>query len=42
MAVILDAWRQRGLTVLLVTHSSELAAGAQRHLQLVDGGVRAA
>jgi putative ABC transport system ATP-binding protein len=38
--VILDAWRQRGLTVLLVTHDPQLAAGAQRRLTLTDGVVR--
>lgn len=38
--VILDAWRQRGLTVLFVTHSRELAARAQRHLRLTDGAVQ--
>ena len=32
MGVILDAWRERGLTVLFVTHSGELAARAQRRL----------
>ena len=33
---------ERGLTVLFVTHSRELAARAQRRLRLVDGEVRAA
>jgi putative ABC transport system ATP-binding protein len=42
MAVILDAWRERGLTLLFVTHSTELAACAQRRLRLTDGEVRAA
>jgi putative ABC transport system ATP-binding protein len=42
MTVILDAWRERGLTVLFVTHSRELAAQAQRRLRLVDGEVRPA
>jgi predicted ABC-type transport system involved in lysophospholipase L1 biosynthesis ATPase subunit len=42
MDVIFDAWRARCLTVLYVTHSSELASRAQRRLQLVDGKVRAA
>lgn len=37
--VILGAWRDRGLTVLLVTHSKELADRAQRRLRLVDGQV---
>jgi putative ABC transport system ATP-binding protein len=40
MDVIFDAWRERGLTVLFVTHSSELAARAQRRLHLGDGEVR--
>jgi putative ABC transport system ATP-binding protein len=39
MGVILDAWRERGLTVLFVTHSSELAGRAQRRLHLEDGKV---
>jgi putative ABC transport system ATP-binding protein len=42
MGLILDACRERGLTVLFVTHSSELAARAQRRLRLVDGEVHAA
>jgi len=42
MEVILEASRQRGLTVLLVTHNRQLAATAQRRLQLVDGVVLAA
>ena len=41
MGVIFDAWRERGLTVLFVTHSRELAARAQRRLRLEDGEVRA-
>jgi putative ABC transport system ATP-binding protein len=40
MGVILDAWRERGLAVLFVTHSGELAARAQQRLRLVDGGVQ--
>jgi putative ABC transport system ATP-binding protein len=40
--VIFGAWRDRGLTVLLVTHSRELAARAQRRLRLADGQVRPA
>jgi putative ABC transport system ATP-binding protein len=39
MSVILDAWRQRGLTLLFVTHSAELARRAQRRLHLEDGKV---
>ena len=40
MGVIFDAWRERGLTVLFVTHSGELAAMAEQRLRLADGGVR--
>jgi putative ABC transport system ATP-binding protein len=40
MGVILEAWRQRGLTVLLVTHSSEIASLAQHRLRLEEGVVR--
>ena len=39
MEVIDGAWRRRGLTVLFVTHSRELAARAHHRLRLVDGGV---
>jgi putative ABC transport system ATP-binding protein len=39
MAVIFEAWRERGLSVLYVTHSDELAARAQRTLGLSDGAV---
>jgi len=42
MTVILDAWRERGLTVLFVTHSRELATQAQRRLRLIDREVRPA
>jgi len=42
LRVIFDAWRQRGLTVLFVTHSRELAVRAGHRLQLSDGVVRAA
>jgi len=42
MGVILDVWRARGLTLLFVTHSAELAALAQRRLRLPDGEVRQA
>ena len=37
--VIFGAWRERGLTVLYVTHDGELAARAQRRLALRDGQV---
>jgi putative ABC transport system ATP-binding protein len=39
MATIFNASSDRGLTVLYVTHSSELAARAKRRLRLVDGEV---
>jgi putative ABC transport system ATP-binding protein len=39
MELILEVWRQRGLTVLLVTHNPGLAERAQRRLRLVDGTV---
>jgi putative ABC transport system ATP-binding protein len=42
MGVVYDAWRQRGLTVLFVTHSGELAARARRRLRLEEGEVRRA
>ena len=42
MGVIFAAWRERGLTVLFVTHSAELAARARRRLRLVDGEVHSA
>jgi putative ABC transport system ATP-binding protein len=40
MGVIFDAWQERGLTVLFVTHSQELAARAQRRLHVEEGQVR--
>ena len=42
MDVVLGAWRRRGLTVLFVTHSSDLAARASRRLRLSGGVVEAA
>ncbi len=39
MGVVFDACRQRGLTVLLVTHSPELAARAEQRLIIVGGRV---
>jgi putative ABC transport system ATP-binding protein len=39
MEVIFDAWRERGLTVLFVTHSDELAALAQRRMRVQAGEV---
>jgi ABC-type lipoprotein export system ATPase subunit len=40
MDAVFEAADQRGLAVLLVTHSRELAAQADRQLTLVDGRVR--
>jgi putative ABC transport system ATP-binding protein len=40
--LILDARRERGLTVLIMTHSDELAERAQHRLRLEDGSVKAA
>ena len=40
MALVFDAWRRFGLTVLFVTHNPELAARAERRLVLEDGEVR--
>jgi putative ABC transport system ATP-binding protein len=37
MEMILEAWRQRGLTVLLVTHNPDIADRAERCLRLHDG-----
>jgi putative ABC transport system ATP-binding protein len=42
MQIIFDAHRERGLTVLYVTHSGELAARAQRKLRLAKGHVEGA
>jgi putative ABC transport system ATP-binding protein len=42
MELILGASRDRGLTVLYVTHSDELAHRAQRRLRLAEGEVREA
>jgi putative ABC transport system ATP-binding protein len=42
MGIIFAAWRERGLTVLFVTHSAELAGRAERRFALVDGEVVAA
>ena len=42
LELILGASRERGLTVLLVTHSPELAGLAERRLRVAEGGVRSA
>jgi putative ABC transport system ATP-binding protein len=42
MAMIDDVSRERGLTVLFVTHSAELASRARRQLRVIDGRVEAA
>jgi putative ABC transport system ATP-binding protein len=39
MDLVFGAQRERGLTVVFVTHSSELAARAERRLRLVHGQV---
>lgn len=39
MGIIFDAHRNRGLTVLYVTHSTELASRAERRLRLAHGHV---
>ncbi len=40
MAVVFEASRERGLAVLLVTHSVQLAERTQNRLRLVDGAVQ--
>lgn len=40
MRVVFDAWRERELTVLLVTHNDDLAARAQHRLRLTDGELK--
>lgn len=40
MRVVFDAWRERELTVLLVTHNVDLAARAQNRLRLTDGELK--
>jgi putative ABC transport system ATP-binding protein len=42
MSILAEAWHQRELTVLLVTHNRDLAARADHRLRLVDGLVSAA
>jgi putative ABC transport system ATP-binding protein len=42
MELILEVWRQRNLTVLLVTHNAQVAGLAQQRLTLIDGMVRVA
>jgi putative ABC transport system ATP-binding protein len=37
MELIQEAWRQRGLTMLLVTHNPDIANRAERCLRLQDG-----
>lgn len=39
MDILFEAWRGRGLTVLLVTHDRELAQRTEHQLELVDGRV---
>ncbi|MCU1688838.1 MAG: peptide transporter ATP-binding protein [Jatrophihabitantaceae bacterium] len=40
MAIIERQWRERGLTVVIVTHDSWIAQRAQRRLQIKKGRVR--
>jgi ABC-type lipoprotein export system ATPase subunit len=40
MRVVFDAWRERELAVLLVTHNVDLAARAQNRLRLTDGELK--
>jgi putative ABC transport system ATP-binding protein len=40
MGVIFRAWRERGLTILLVTHNDDFAARAQRRWRLTDGELK--
>ena len=40
MEIVFAARRERGLTVLFVTHNGELAAAAEHRLRLEDGEVR--
>lgn len=42
MAVVQDAWRQDGTTVLFVTHNAQLATGADQQLRMDRGRVVAA
>lgn len=42
MAIIERQWRERGLTVVIVTHDSWIARRAQRRLQIKAGRVREA
>jgi putative ABC transport system ATP-binding protein len=42
MNLLTELWRERELTVLLVTHNRELAARADHRLRLVDGLISAA
>jgi ABC-type lipoprotein export system ATPase subunit len=35
--VLAEVWRQRRMTILVVTHNAELAARADRRLRLLDG-----
>jgi putative ABC transport system ATP-binding protein len=42
MHIIFEAWRARGLTVLFVTHNTDLAERAQHRLRLASGQVHRA
>lgn len=39
MALLQSLWRERGLTVVLVTHDSTIAAQAQRVATMTDGSL---
>jgi putative ABC transport system ATP-binding protein len=39
MDLLFKVWRERGLTVLFVTHSDAIAARAQNRLRLASGGI---
>ena len=42
IGLLAEVWRQRHLTILLVTHNPELAARADHRLRLLDGLVHGA
>lgn len=42
MRVVFDAWHERKLTVLLVTHNHDLAARTQHRMRLTDGELKPA
>ena len=40
MDMLEDLWRERGLTMVIVTHDSAVAKRAQRRLHLSGGSVK--